>query len=269
MLWAPRHSGWNLAHHLLPSFVLLAFLAGSGVYALLHERPVLSTGLLASALAVLMGVVAAYRRPTADQATGTEAVGTSTGPRAATWFPMFRTSPQWAAAVMGLAVVILVATMALGARLLIIHSYDPMALIILLTIFLLGIGVYVLNRGVRMARIAAASQSPGVYLTRSRIVLYSSRGSKEIYWNDVAGIEAADPARHRPLGKRGPAWIVVRPLAQEAVDAKALVILVHELMANPDQLMRTLEHYWATPADRAELGTAAALERVRGFAPLP
>ncbi|GAA1858864.1 hypothetical protein GCM10009715_02920 [Paeniglutamicibacter psychrophenolicus] len=269
MLWAPRHSGWNLAHHLLPSFVLLAFLAGTGVYALLHERPVLSTGLLASALAVLMGVVAAYRRPTADQAAGTEAVGTSTGPRAATCFPMFRTSPQWAAAVMGLAVVILVATVALSARLLIIHSYDPMVLIVLLTIFLLGIGVYVLNRGIRMARIAAASQDPGVYLTRSRIVLHSSRGTREIYWNDLEGIEPTDPARHRPLGKRGPAWIVVRPRAGDAVGAKPLVILVHELTANPDQLMRTLEHYWANPADRAELGTAAALERVRGFEPLP
>lgn len=266
-LWAPRHSGWKMAHHLLPSFVLFAFLAGTGIYAALHASPVLSTALIASALAVLLGVTSAYRRPTADQAAGTEAVLTSTGPRAATWFPMFRTSAQWAAVVMGLAVVILVATVALSARLLILQDYDPLVLIILLAIFLLATGVYVLNRGIRLARIAAASQEPGVYLTRSRIVVHGSRGAREIYWNDVAGIEAADPARHRPLGKRGPAWIVVRQEAGEQERAGKVVILVHELTANPDQLLRTLEHYWANPGDRAELGTEAALVRVATLRP--
>lgn len=267
-LWAPRHSGWKLAHHLLPSFVLFAFLAGTGIYAALHAGAVLATALLASALAVLLGVGAAFRRPPADRAARTEAVLTSTGERAATWFPMFRTSAQWAAVVMGLGVVILVATVALSARLLIINDHGPIALILLLSVFLLGTGIYVLNRGIRLARIAATSQEPGVYLTRSRIVLYGSRGAREIYWNDVAGIAAADPARHRPLGKRGPAWIVVQSEAPapgtRAKDGR-VVILVHELTANPDQLLRTLEHYWAHAADRAELGTDEALVRVAGF----
>ncbi|WP_411732575.1 hypothetical protein [Paeniglutamicibacter sp.] len=267
-LWAPRHSGWKLAHHLLPSFVLFAFLAGTGIYAALHASPVLSTALIASALAVMLGVAAAFRRTTLDRAAGTEAVLTTTGQRAATWFPMFRTSAKWAAVVMGLAVVILVATVALSARLLIIHSYEPMALIVLLAIFLLGTGVYVLNRGIRLGRIAATAQEPGVYLTRSRIVLYGSRGTREIYWNDVTGIEATDPARRRPLGKRGPAWIVVRQKAPvPAARAGRVVILVHELAANPDQLLRTLEHYWANAADRAELGTDEALVRVVTFLP--
>ncbi|MBV1778038.1 hypothetical protein KRR55_02780 [Paeniglutamicibacter sp. ABSL32-1] len=269
-LWAPRHSGWKLAHHLLPSFVLFAFLAGTGVYAALHASPVLATALVASALAVLLGVAAAFRRPAADRAAATEAVLTSTGQRAATLFPIFRTSAQWAAVVMGLAVVILVATVALGARLLIMHNYDPMVLIVLLTIFLLGVGVYVLNRGIRLARIAATAQEPGVYLTRSRIVLHSSRGPREIYWNDVAGIEATDPARRRPLGRRGPAWIVVHPrTAPNPGREKAgrMVILVHELTANPDLLLHTLEHYWTHAADRAELGTDEALVRVAKFRP--
>lgn len=269
-LWAPRHSGWKLAHHLLPSFVLFAFLAGTGIYAALHASAVLSTALVASALAVLLGVAAAFRRPTADRAAGSEAVVTSTGPRAATWFPMFRTSAQWAAVVMGLAVVILVATVALSARLLILQNYDPMILIILLAIFLLATGVYVLNRGIRLARIAAAAQEPGVYLTRSRIVVHGSRGAREIYWNDVAAIEATDPARHRPLGKRGPAWIVVRqeePAPPAQARAARVVILVHELTANPDQLLRTLEHYWSNAADRAELGTDEALVRAATFLP--
>ncbi|MFL4475384.1 hypothetical protein ACIPVK_15405 [Paeniglutamicibacter sp. MACA_103] len=273
-LWAPRHSGWKLAHHLLPSFVLFAFLSGTGIYAALHASPVLATALLASAVAVLLGVAAAFRRPPQDRAAGTEAVLTTTGQRAATWFPMFRTSAQWAAVVMGLAVVILVATVALSARLLVLHNYDPMVLIVLLAIFLLGVGVYVLNRGIRLARIAAAAQEPGVYLTRSRIVLHGSRGVREIYWNDVAGIEATDPARHRPLGKRGPAWIVVHPRATRPsthgrAKAGRVVILVHELTANPDQLLRALEHYWSHAADRAELGTDEALARVATFARLP
>ena len=266
-LWAPRHSGWNLAHHLLPSFVLLAFLSGTGVYALLHDRPVLSTALLASALATLMGVVAAFRRPTRDRPAASAAVATSTGARAATWFPMFRTSARWAAAVMGLAVVILVATVALSARLLVIHDYDPVILVILLSVCLLAAGIYVLNRGIRMARIAATDQEPGVYLTRSRIVLYGSRGAREVYWNDVAALEAADPPRRKPLGKRGPAWIVVLSQADAPEGTRRLVLPVHELTANPDQLMRTLEHYRSHPADRSELGTDVALGRVASFAP--
>ncbi len=267
-LWAPRHSGWNLAHHLLPSFVLFAFLASSGTYALLHARPVLSTALLASALAMLMGVVAAYRRPTRDRAAGTAAVATSTGPRAATWFPMFRSSARWAAAIMGLAVVILVATVALSARLLLAYTNDTSILIVLLAAFLLATGVYVLNRGLHMARIGATAQEPGVYLTRSRIVLYDSRGTREIYWNDVAGIEAGDPAGRKPLGKRGPAWITVEQQPRSSQSPERLLILIHELTANPDQLLRTLEHYWRSAADRAELGTDAALGRVKDFAEL-
>ncbi|MET0871308.1 MAG: hypothetical protein ABWX89_03155, partial [Paeniglutamicibacter terrestris] len=148
-LWAPRHSGWRLAHHLFASFILLAFLAGSGTYALLSQKSVLATGLLASALAVLLGVAAAFRRSPADRAVVNMAVLTSSGPRAATWFPMFRTSAKGAAAIMGLSVVILVATVSLSARLLLIHNYEPRGLILALTALLLAIGVYVLNRGIR------------------------------------------------------------------------------------------------------------------------
>lgn len=160
-LWAPRHSGWRLAHHLLASFVLLAFLAGSGTYALLSQKSVLATGLLASALAVLLGVVAAFRRSPADRAVVNMAVLTSSGPRAATWFPMFRTSAKGAAAIMGLSVVILVATVSLSARLLLIHNYEPRGLVLVLTALLLAIGVFVLNRGIRMARLAVTAQEPG------------------------------------------------------------------------------------------------------------
>ncbi|QXQ09772.1 hypothetical protein [Paeniglutamicibacter sp. Y32M11] len=266
-LWAPRHSGWRLAHHLLASFVLLAFLAGSGTYALLSQKSVLATGLLASALAVLLGVVAAFRRSPADRAVVNMAVLTSSGPRAATWFPMFRTSAKGAAAIMGLSVVILVATVSLSARLLLIHNYEPRGLVLVLTALLLAIGVFVLNRGIRMARLAVTAQEPGVYLTRSRIVIHSSRGTREIYWNDVADIEAADPPRRKPLGKRGPAWVLVLPHAQNDGTSKPLVITVHELAANPDQLYRAFNHYAAHADDRAELGTEEALARLQGLLP--
>lgn len=267
-LWTPRHSGWTLAHHLLPSFVLFAFVSATGTYALLHGRPVLSTALFASALAVLMGIVSALRRPTVDQPAQEAAVATSTGTRAATWFPMVRTSGAWAAAVMGLAVVILVASIALSARLLFIHSYDPLLLILLLAVLLIMGGVYVLNRGIHMARVAATAQEPGVYLTRSRILLYGSRGIQEIYWNDVTGITEADPPRRRPLGKRGPAWIVLSQSLEQPGTPGKLMIPVHELSANPDQLKRTIEHYWVNANQRLELGTETALLRVEGFMPL-
>ncbi|NKG19552.1 hypothetical protein [Paeniglutamicibacter terrestris] len=266
-LWAPRHSGWRLAHHLFASFILLAFLAGSGTYALLSQKSVLATGLLASALALLLGVAAAFRRSPADRAVVNMAVLTSSGPRAATWFPMFRTSAKGAAAIMGLSVVILVATVSLSARLLLIHNYEPRGLILALTALLLAIGVYVLNRGIRMARLAVTAQEPGVYLTRSRIVIHSSRGTREIYWNDVADIEAADPPRRKPLGKRGPAWILVLPHAQNGRSPKPLAITIHELAANPDQLHRAINHYWANTEQRAELGTDEAVDRLQGFLP--
>ena len=276
LVWKPRHRGWNLAHHLLPTFLLIIFLGAAGAYAIVHGKAALSTALLASAAALLLGVVSAFRRPTHDSPVETSAVETSTGQRAATWFPIFRSSAILAALVVGLSVVVLVASVALSARLLFLHDYNPLFLIVLLGIALIGCGAFLMFRGLRMARIAATAQNPGVYLTRSRIVLYGSRGMQEIYWNDVSSVEAADPPGQQPLGKRGPAWILVTckeeskagsPLAGPPKGLHGLQILVHELAANPDALLRSLAYYLQHPEERAELGTDSALATVSGLGP--
>ncbi|MFF5792089.1 hypothetical protein ACFY5D_08590 [Paeniglutamicibacter sp. NPDC012692] len=261
---------------MLATFLLIIFLGAAGAYAIAHGKAALSTALLASAAALLLGVVSAFRRPTRDSPVETAAVETSTGQRAATWFPIFRSSAILAAVVVGLSVVVLVASIALSARLMFLHDYSPLFLIVLLGIALIGCGVFLMFRGLRMARIAATAQNPGVYLTRSRIVLYGSRGMHEIYWNDVSSVEAADPPQRQPLGKRGPAWILVTcteeskegsPLAGPSKGPSGLRIQVHELAANPDALLRTLAHYLQHPAERAELGTDSALATVSGLGP--
>lgn len=275
-VWLPRHRGWNLAHHMLATFVLVIFLVVSGSYALVYAKPVLSTALLASAAALLLGVVSAFRRPAADSPVETAAVETSTGQRAATCFPIFKTSAILAALVVGLAVVVLVASVALSARLMFLTETGPFLLLVLLSIGLIGGGAFMLFRGLRMARVAATAQNPGVYLTRSRIVLYGSRGMREIYWNDVSSIEAIDPPRQQPLGKRGPAWILVECQQGDTMDAPlsgslkgrfGLLIQIHELAANPDALLRTLAHYLQRPEERAELGTDSALSTVFKLGP--
>ena len=277
LVWRPRHHGWNLAHHLLATFLLVIFLGAAGAYAIVHGKAALSTALLASAAALLLGVVSAFRRPAHDSPVETAAVETSTGQRAATWFPIFRSSAILAALVVGLSVVVLVASVALSARLLFLHDYSPLFLIVLMGIALIGCGIFLMFRGLRMARIAATAQNPGVYLTRSRIVLYGSRGMHEIYWNDVSSVEAVDPPRRQPLGKRGPAWILVTctedskagtPLSGASKGLSGLLIQVHELAANPDALLRTLAHYLQHPGERAELGTDSALETVSGLGPV-
>lgn len=276
LVWLPRHHGWDLAHHLLPTFLLVVFLGGAGAYATVHGKVALATALLASAAGLLIGLVSAFRRPAGDSAVTTAAVETSTGQRAATWFPIFRSSAILAALVVGLSVVVLVASVALSARLLFLHKFSPLVLVILLAVALIGCGVLLMFRGLRMARIAATAQHPGVYLTRSRIVLYGSRGMHEIYWNDVSSVEAADPPRQQPLGKRGPAWILVTctresaggvPLSGASKGERGLRIQVHELASNPDALLRTLAHYLQNPGKRAELGTDASVSTVSGLGP--
>ena len=269
LVWRPRHRGWNLAHHLVPTFILILFLGGAGFYAFWLAMPALSAALLASALSLVLVVISAFRRPTNDAEVGTAAVQTSTGQRAATWFPIFRTSPVFAALLVGLAVVVLVASIALSAKLLFMRQDVPTVLAAIAGVFLIGCAIFLISRGVQMAKIAAAEQAAGVYLTRSRIVQYDSHGTAEIYWNEISDIAAVDPARRRPLGRRGPAWIRIQRTdpSQTGTQAtpKGLVVQVHELSTNPDLLLRTLEHYLRHPEHRAELGTNLALERLKSM----
>lgn len=262
-VWRPRHRGWNLAHHLLPTFLLILFLSGAGVYAFWHGRPALSAALLASALSLVLVVFSAFRRPSVDITVGNAAVETSTGQRAATWFPIFKTSTTLATLMVGLAVVVLVASIALSAKLLFMHNNVPPIIAVIAGILLIGCAIFLIGRGLRMAKIAAVDHAPGVYLTRSRVVQYDSHGIAEIYWNDISAIEAADPPGRHPLGRRGPAWIRIERISQAQAEQNAkdaaVLIQVHELSANPDLLLRTLAHYLQHPSARAELGTDAAL----------
>lgn len=243
--------------------MLILFLGAAGFYAFSHGRPALSTALLASCVSFALVVVSAFRRPTNDSAISTSAVETSTGPRAATWFPIFATSAALAALMVGLAVIVLVASIALSAKLIFLHENVPNVVALILGALLISCAIYLITRGLRMAAVVARGQKPGVYLTRSRVVQYDSRGSQEIYWNEISTIEAVDPPRRTPLGKRGPAWIRIEALRQAAPGptgtGSVLRIQVHELAANPDVLLRTLAHYLHNPTQRADLGTDAAL----------
>lgn len=252
------------------------FLGAAGSYAVVKALPVLSAALFASAAALLLVVISAFRRPKTDSPVQNSAVETSTGQRAATCFPIFRTSTILAALMIGLSVVVLVASIALGARLLFLHNSIPMLVSALMGVVLVGCGVYLLGRGLRLARVAATAQNPGVYLTRSRIVHYGSRGMREIYWNEILGIEAADPPGRHPLGKRGPAWILIRCTDQDAPASGpdrtggasgTLVVQVHELSASPDLLLNTLGHYLRHPEQRADLGTGSALGTISTLEP--
>ncbi|GHD05447.1 hypothetical protein [Zhihengliuella salsuginis] len=263
-LWAPRHRGWKLAHHLLPAFILVAVLLGAGVWGLTAQEWLLSSPLLALGVGVGWSIVREYRRGGADEPPATAAVVTSTGRRAATRFATTRASAYTGGLTVGVAVVTLVSALALGADTL--TEYDGAAHLppLLAAVMLLGVGVIVTIEGVRMLKLSA-EQPPGVYLTRSRIVLVGQAPTAELFWKDVTGVRAEDPAKHgplgqrHPLGERGPSRIVVRHRPGGGSAEERLTILVQYLTCDPNLLLASIEHYAATPADRPRLGTDAAL----------
>src|SRR6185312_4853566 len=120
--WAPRHRGWKLAHHLLPAFVLAAFLLGLGVWALALGSLLFGIPLAAFGIGTIVSVIREFRvDPTAPDPE-LRPVTTSTGLRAGTYFAGRRNSPSFAAGTVGLGVIGLVAALAAIGRFGLLHS---------------------------------------------------------------------------------------------------------------------------------------------------
>lgn len=272
--WKPRHRGWKLAHHLVPAFALIAFLTGIGVLSIHYGRVTLASASITIAVATAAAVVSTFRRPADDAPAALAAVQTSTGKRAGTYFPMFPVSKVLAAVIVGFGVIATISALALGAKLLFLHNSRPLILAIAATIALLAAGLLILAKGLGMARLAVAAQPAGVYLTRSRVLVFGAQGSREMYWAEIGTISAEDPPGRRPLGLRGPALLMLRkrpgppepgtPISDQKYDR--MQINVQDLAVDPDRLLAALDFYAGHGPARAELGTAASLERIAALA---
>ncbi|GAA4367649.1 hypothetical protein [Paeniglutamicibacter cryotolerans] len=268
--WKPRHRGWKLAHHLVPAFVLITFLAGIGILSIYYGRLTLASAIITIAVAAAAAVISVFMRPADDAETGLADVQTSTGVRAGTYFPMFPVSKVLAAVIVGFGVIATISALALGAKLLFLHNSRPLFLAVAATIALLAAGLLILAKGLGMARLAAAAQPAGVYLTRSRVLVFGAQGSREMYWAEVGRIDAEDPPGRHPLGLRGPALLMLRkqpgppapgsPISDQRYDR--MQINVQDLAVDPDRLLAALDFYAGHGPERAELGTAASLERI-------
>ncbi|WP_309082447.1 hypothetical protein [Zhihengliuella sp.] len=266
--WAPRHRGWKLAHHLLPAFVLVGVLLGFAVGAAWAQEWLLAAPLAALGFAAAWSIVREFRRGGRDVAPSNTAVVTSTGPRAATRFASSRASAPTGGLTVGVAVVTLISALALGAETLSTFAHPRDLVPGGAALMLLAVGVLLLVEGVRMLR-QATDQPPGVYLTRSRVIIVGQRGTRELFWKDVRSIRTEDPPRtvlggRRPLGDRGPSRIVVTHWPRLAEEPGHEVIEVQYLLCDPNALLATLRHYAGQPADRPELGTPEVIGRLRG-----
>lgn len=268
--WAPRHRGWKLAHHLVPALVMAAFLIGLGVGALVLQSWLFGIPLLAFGIGTVVSLVREFRLDPDPLDPDLAPVTTSNGVRAATRFAVRRNSPAFAAGTVGLGVIGLVAALAAVGRFVLLHSGFERYWTIAGALALGVIGFLILREGLRLLRIASADQAPGVYLTRSRVVVFGPLGLDEMYWRDLESISAANPRGRTPLGRRGPALIILRGRRRQEVEAPGndgdapheMLVQVAFLLADPNVLHAALLHYLAEAADRPELGTVAALERL-------
>lgn len=321
-LWAPRHRGWKLAHHLVPAFVLTAFLLGLAAYSLALGSLLFGIPLAALGAGTIVSIAREFRLDPAPVAPSTEPVATSGGAKAATRFAIRHSSPTFAALTVGLGVVTMVAALAMAAKFLLLHSGPERYWTFAAAAALAVVGFFILREGLRLMRIATSAQEPGVYLTRSRVVVFGPLGARELYWRDMASVSAENPPGRAPLGRRGPALIVMRAAGSPAEsdagspavantgspagangdgaganangvaakngtgagDARAgnvpvgdvaagdvagadvvgrtMIVQVQFLLGDPNLLFGALRHYLAEAADRPELGTPAALERL-------
>ena len=276
-IWLPRHRGRKLAHHLVPAFVVAAFLLALAVAAFVLDHLLFAVSMLSLAAAAAVSILREFRRHGSVPAPESASVVTSTGRRAATRFAMAGATAVGSAVTVGLGVVTMVAALALEARYLLLHGDQPRLLQLLGSAVLLVVGFGILREGLRLARVAATDHPPGVYLTRSRIVVSGPDGMNEVYWKDVESVAAENPRGRVPLGDRGPAYITVRRRSGgDGLDSrraarrdflqerrhKRVVVPVQYLTADPNLLLNAVEHYLTHPDDRPELGTPAALRRL-------
>lgn len=249
---------------------MAAFLLGLGAWALALGSLLFGIPLVAFGIGTLVSVAREFRvDPTAPDPE-LRPVTTSTGLRAATYFAGRRNSPSFAAGTVGLGVIGLVAALAAIGRFVLLHSGFERIWTIAGAIALGIAGFLILREGLRLLRLASSELPPGVYLTRSRVVLHGPLGLGEVYWRDVSAVSAANPRGRTPLGHRGPAQIILhrRPASEggrtedDGGARPDLVVPVELLLADPNLLHAALVHYLAQPGDRPELGTPAVLERL-------
>lgn len=248
---------------------MAAFLIGLGAGALALGSLVFGVPLFAFGIGTIVSLVREFRLDPDPVAPETSPVTTRDGARAATRFAFRRNSPAFAAATVGLGVIGLVASLAAVGRFVLLHSGFERYWTIAGALALGAAGFLILREGLRLLRIASADQAPGVYLTRSRVVVFGAPGLGELYWRDIASISAANPRGRTPLGRRGPALIVIRGRApsgdgtgNDGGAPRELLVQVEFLLADPNLLHAALLHYLAQAADRPELGTTAVLERL-------
>lgn len=249
---------------------MAAFLIGLGAWALALGSLVFGIPLLAFGIGTLVSLVREFRLDPDPVAPGLSPVTTRNGARAAIRFAFRRNSPAFAAATVGLGVIGLVASLAAVGRFVLLHSGFERYWTIAGALALGAVGFLILREGLRLLRIASADQEPGVYLTRSRVVVFGPLGLGEMYWRDIVSVSAANPRGRTPLGRRGPALIVIRGRAPSGDDGTGadgdvlleLLVQVEFLLADPNLLHAALLHYLGQAADRPELGTTAALERL-------
>lgn len=269
--WAPRNRGWKLAHHLLPAFVMAGFLIGLGGWALALHSLLFGVPLVAFGIGTVVSLVREFRLDPQAQVPGLSPVVTSSGLRASTRFASRHNSSAFAAATVGLGVIGLVAALAALGKFALLHAgferFWTMAGAIVWGIA----GFLILREGLRLLRVASADQDPGVYLTRSRVVVFGPLGPQEMYWRDMESISAENPRGRTPLGRRGPALVILhgrdpsdgdRPGSNGTTACVQAVVQVAYLLADPNVLHSALVHYLGHPEDRPELGTASALERL-------
>lgn len=270
--WAPRNRGWKLAHHLLPAFVMAGFLIGLGVWALVLQSLLFGIPLVAFGIGTIVSLVREFRLPATAQVPELSPVNTSSGLRASTRFAYRHNSPAFAAATVGLGVIGLVAALAAVGKFALLHAGFERFWTIAGALALGITGFMILREGLRLLRIASAEQEPGVFLTRSRVVVFGPLGLTEMYWRDMESISAENPRGRTPLGRRGPALMVLRAHDRSAGEGPThnttaspeVVVQVAYLLADPNGLHSALVHYLEHPTDRPELGTALALERLAG-----
>ncbi len=271
--WAPRNRGWKLAHHLFPAFVMAGFLIGLGIWALALQSLLFGVPLVAFGIGTVVSLVREFRLAPDALVPELSPVDTSSGLRASTRFTYRHNSPAFAAATVGLGVIGLVAALAAVGKFALLHAGFERFWTIAGAIALGVTGFMILREGLRLLRIASADQEPGVFLTRSRVVVFGPLGLTEIYWRDMESVSAENPRGRTPLGRRGPALVLLRgrdrpagdgPTNNRTTACEEAVVQVAYLLADPNVLHSALVHYLEHPADRPELGTPSALERLAG-----
>lgn len=261
-VWGPRPQGRRLAHHLVPAFVLMGFLLVLTAGAVVLDRLVYAPVPLALAIAVGLAIYQQFGGRGAYQEPELHPLHADGGHKAATRFGVAGASKPLAWGIAGLGVVTAVASLALVAKYWLLHESGAQLPFLAGSIVLFVVAILVIRRGLIASRIAAHEQSPGLYLTQRRVTLIDARGETTMLWKNITAVTAEDPPGRRPLGRRGPAFIVFATAEPLHRGRNRLQLPVMTLLSEPNQVFRALQYYLAHVQDRSELGRQASISRL-------